>query len=150
MIDVSLILVRIGMPQWLFSHHLRKFAAFPVSETVWRSPPPRLGERGVAIEAVALGCDAIREGAHASETGQDERRTGWEVEMRGGSERLRLLEHSLQRSRHVAQSRYAMRMDDALADAEEVRSRSLRRFRVNLAVADIYGAFRRDARAFQA
>ena len=111
---------------------------------------PRLGERGVAIEAVALGCDAIREGAHASETGQDERRTGWEMEMRGGSERLRLLEHSLQRSRHVAQSRHAMRMDDALADAEEVRSRSLRRFRVNLAIADIYGAFRRDARAFQA
>ena len=70
--------------------------------------------------------------------------------MRGESERLRLLEHSLQRSRHVAQSRHAMRMDDALADAEEVRSRSLRRFRVNLAVADIYGAFRRGARAFQA
>jgi hypothetical protein len=38
MIDVSLILVRIGMPQWLFWRHLRKFAAFPVSETVWRSP----------------------------------------------------------------------------------------------------------------
>jgi hypothetical protein len=70
--------------------------------------------------------------------------------MRGVSERLRLLEHSLQRSRHVAQSCNAMRMDDALADAEEVCSRSLRRFRVNLAVADIYGAFGRDARAFQA
>ena len=72
------------------------------------------------------------------------------VRARGQRKRLRLLEHSLQRSRHVAQSRHAMRMDDALADAEEVRSRSLRRFGVNLAVADIYGAFGRDARALQA
>ena len=103
--DVSLILVRIGMPQWLFWRHLRKFAAFPVSETVWRSPHSRLGERGVAIEAVALGCERHSRGARMPrETGQDDRRTGWEVEMSGGSERLRLLEHPLQRGRHLAQT----------------------------------------------